>query len=187
MGGCFDTVLEGMNCLVLDGVFDGGQAALAMKLLDIHWFYYVCIMVYFALTSLTIMNMLIGVVCEIVTRVAHAEAEVRGTLALRQSILEVLSTLDSDQSGRISAEEFHDLFHNHDGLRMLHKAGIDVVGLLECSEYIFVTGDEVPFDDLVDEVMLFRCDNPLTVRDAVDLRLFVMREFDKLLDEKRTS
>merc|ERR1712113_813634 len=106
--------------------------------------------------------MLVGVVCEIITQVSHAEAEVRRLLELRQNILEVMSKHDSDQSGTITAEEFHDLFHNHGGMRMLHEAGIDVFALLECSEYIFSRGDEVPFDDLVDEIMLFRSDNMCT-------------------------
>merc|ERR1719277_1565411 len=64
--GCFDNVPTSMNCLLLSGIFSD-QADFVQKLLDADIMYYLLIMVYLILGSLVVMNMLIGVICEVVS------------------------------------------------------------------------------------------------------------------------
>jgi len=68
--GCFDNVPQAMNCLLLDGVF-ADQASFVTKLLDASLGYYVLVLTYLFLVTLTVMNLLIGVVCEVVETVAR--------------------------------------------------------------------------------------------------------------------
>jgi hypothetical protein len=180
LAGSFDSVPQAMVCLLLDGIFNS-QAGLIYKLLDIHWSYFVCIMVYESIACLTVMNMLLGVICNEITHVAKQETEARLLEKIRTRLHEILLHLDVDRDGMISIVEFGQLVSKTDVLREMHALGVDVFGLIECGDFIFLDkGYALPFDDFVEAVLRFRTSNVCTVKDTVDIRLSFIYEIRKL-------
>merc|ERR1719471_636896 len=72
--GCFETVPQAMICLMHQGVF-ADQAEFISSLLDVDWSYYALMVMYLVLATLTVLNLLIGLLCEIVRVVALVERE----------------------------------------------------------------------------------------------------------------
>merc|ERR1711865_1297671 len=68
--------------------------------------YYLLFILFVLIGSLTIMNMLIGIVCEVVSAVADAEKDANALLACEAHVSELAVWLDPDRSESISREEF---------------------------------------------------------------------------------
>jgi hypothetical protein len=184
--GCFETIPQAMNCLLLDGVFVD-QSALILKMLSANWFYYVLILFYLSLACLTVLNMLIGVVCEVVSEAARAEGEARLMLTSRQHLMEAMQELDSNNNGRVSLSEFRQLLEKPSVVRLLDDIGIDVFALVECGEHVFHKKTELDFDEFMAEVGQFRGGKTCTVKDAVDIRMFVLTELRKLEERLQSA
>lgn len=61
-----------------------------------------CLLLFLVLAAFTVLNMLIGVICEIVGSTTSEEKE----KVLKQRVVEVFATIDCDQSGSITRSEF---------------------------------------------------------------------------------
>lgn len=99
-----------MQILVFDDTFDLIRACMKKEVL-MGW---LCI-IYIIIGAFTILNMLIGVLCEVVANTTSEEKE----KIMRAKVNEAFSAMDEDGSGTISRKEFELL-----GLRMLEKIGI---------------------------------------------------------------
>mmetsp|Transcript_132339 Transcript_132339/g.423440 ORF Transcript_132339/g.423440 Transcript_132339/m.423440 type:complete len:609 (-) Transcript_132339:122-1948(-) len=62
--------------------------------------------VYYFISSMTLLNMLIGVLCAVIGETAKTEAEARSLWELRRTIKEAFDAVDSSKDGDISAEEW---------------------------------------------------------------------------------
>jgi hypothetical protein len=142
----------------------------------ISWFYYVCTLAYFAVACLTVMNMLIGVVCDVITTAARAESSARVLIGVNHKILEVLNELDDDQDGMISKSEFRVLMNHVEVIHALYEVDVDVEALVECGEVIFTKYEALTLDAFMAEITKFRCSNPCTLKDILDMRLFLHHE-----------
>merc|ERR1719471_368563 len=69
--GCFETVPQAMISLLHQGVF-ADQADFISGLLDVDWSYYALMVMYLIVATLTVLNLLIGLLCEIIRVVAQA-------------------------------------------------------------------------------------------------------------------
>merc|ERR1711879_900472 len=103
--GCFDTVPSSMVCLLHEGVFTE-QSEFLDKLLSADWVYYACMLVYLLLASLTVLNMLIGVLCEVVSVVAQVEREDMLVKDLNHKIHDIMNNFDLQPSATVSKEKF---------------------------------------------------------------------------------
>ncbi|OLQ09882.1 Voltage-dependent T-type calcium channel subunit alpha-1G [Symbiodinium microadriaticum] len=83
--GCYDGVLQSMNCLMLNVVFPEQQELMA-KMLELGPMTYLLGIFYLLVTGLTVMNMLIGVLVEVVSVVAQVDKEESAVKALRDKI-----------------------------------------------------------------------------------------------------
>merc|ERR1719162_852527 len=72
--GEFDSVAASMNTLLVQGIFADQEDTIA-KMLTLDWAYYFLFLLYMFLGSFTLMNMLIGVVCEIISETAAENRE----------------------------------------------------------------------------------------------------------------
>lgn len=188
--GCFDSVIESMNCLLLEGVFTE-QAEFIRKLLAADWKYYVLMIVYLLFVSLTVMNMLIAVLCEVVSVISQEDKEETVVKALKAKILEITQSLGiADGYNVISKEHFMNLTHNPDAIQALHNLGVDVIALVELSDFIFHNDKQIPLRQFVEVILQFRGSNAATVKDIVDMRKFVCYELldleERLLHRART-
>uniref|UniRef100_A0A7S1L2C6 Ion transport domain-containing protein n=1 Tax=Alexandrium catenella TaxID=2925 RepID=A0A7S1L2C6_ALECA len=178
--GCFNTVPEAMNCLLLEGVFTE-QAEFIRKLLAADWKYYVFMLVYLLFASLTVMNMLIAVLCEVVSVVAQVDKEENQLQELKSKIADLVSSLgvaDADQV--ITKDHLSRLTENAEAMRSLHEMGVDVLALVDLADFIFRENSILTLGDFMEVVLQFRGSNTATVKDVVDMRKFVTKELADL-------
>merc|ERR1712050_212633 len=128
------------------------------------------------------MNMLVGILCEVVSVVSAVEKEevlinyVKGEL---QDMIQAAG-LDTNGDNRISKAEFEQLLDNREAARALQEVGVDVVGLIDFTDFIFTGGRDMTFCDFMDMVLQLRGSNTATVKDIVDLRKMMSTQFDTL-------
>merc|ERR1719359_2222348 len=68
--GVFDDVLMSMNTLMLP-VFCGADSRLILQLLDFGWMYYFTFLTFLLVSNLTLLNMLIAILCDVVSTVSR--------------------------------------------------------------------------------------------------------------------
>lgn len=153
---------------VQDAVTDMGRQSLFLGAL---------FLVFILLAGITIMNMLIGVLCQVVNAVSSVEREqltvtfVRGKM---EKLLQDVGFLDDD---RISKFEFESMLQRPEAAAALAEVGVDVVGLVDFTDSIFHGDVELTFPEFMDIVLSFRGCNQATVKDIVDLRKSMLMEF----------
>eukprot|EP00929_Paragymnodinium_shiwhaense_P073086 TRINITY_DN37152_c0_g1_i1.p1 TRINITY_DN37152_c0_g1~~TRINITY_DN37152_c0_g1_i1.p1 ORF type:complete len:885 (+),score=229.80 TRINITY_DN37152_c0_g1_i1:215-2869(+) len=142
-------------------------------------------MFFILLTAILLMNMLIGVLCEMVSVVAAAEKEQLLGNYVGSKVHQVMALIDEDGGGTISREEFMMILDNADAMQAMAEAGVDVVGLVDFADFIFGEDDdydpsggsgeqvELTPGEFLDVIMQLRGSNNSTVKDVVDLRKFI--------------
>jgi voltage-gated sodium channel len=167
--GCFDNVPQAANCLLLNGVFSE-QREFIERMMGINMIYYVVTMVYLLLASTTVMNMLIGILCEVIAVTARVEQE---ELMLQNMTVGVTHFLPPPKHGEhmISKEDFCALVESPDAVESFEKDGIDVMSLVDCCHIIFKEKEEIPLPDFIESVLQFRSENKATVKDIVNMKV----------------
>jgi len=177
--GCFETVPQAMNCLLLNGVFSD-QSSLITQMLDIHWAYYVGILIYMTIGSLTVLNMLIGVMCDVISTVSQAETQAMTVQSLMKKITTVLQATDTDHDQVITSGEFKLLLQSAECMQALDQVNIEVPALVDFADFIFWDKSALTTNEFVDMLLQFRGDNIATVKDLVDIRRLVTTKMEAL-------
>jgi voltage-gated sodium channel len=176
----FTSVYRSMIYLLAEGIFDD-QSPIIYALLEIHWFYFVLIMIYIVLADLTLMNMVVGVVIRVVSSVADAESAAKDVVMVRDQLFAAMRKLDLNHNATISLREFQHAFDQPEMVHAMHELGIDVIALQQDEDVIFNEPNvEVGYEDVVMGLMKFRGTNVCTVKDVMDLRLHVKNECKQL-------
>merc|ERR1719384_2373543 len=93
---------------------------------------YVIMFYFFVLMSaFTIMNMLIGVLCEVVSAVAATEKEELLLSYVKGKVQKIVEEIDEDGDQSISRAEFEHILGNAQACRALQDVGVDVIGLVD--------------------------------------------------------
>eukprot|EP00927_Polykrikos_kofoidii_P019649 TRINITY_DN19214_c0_g3_i1.p1 TRINITY_DN19214_c0_g3~~TRINITY_DN19214_c0_g3_i1.p1 ORF type:complete len:786 (-),score=136.70 TRINITY_DN19214_c0_g3_i1:12-2300(-) len=180
--GCvvFPTVVQSMNTLLLGGTMPD-NAELINGVGDEHWAMRFLVMIYILLAGLTVMNMLVGVLCEVVSVVSAVERETLLLNFVKGQLQELLDCtgLDVNHDNLISKSEFQALIEKPEAARALQEVGVDVIGLVDFTDFIFKDGRELSFPDFMEVVLQLRGSNTATVKDIVDLRKLFIAEMAK--------
>jgi hypothetical protein len=157
----------------------------------------VILVVFVLLASLTLMNMLIGVLCEVIGVVSTVEKEEARTSLVKDHLLQVFSEsenlADATENTIISKHEFQDLLLNQSVSKVMRGVGVDPVGLIDFIDYIF-SGDfeskadhGLTFAKLVELICGLGGSNSATVKDVIDMRQVVVHQLANIEDmlEKR--
>merc|ERR1719399_2705170 len=101
----------------MDGTFMDSTGSLLKAMMELKPLpgYYSMVLVFMTfvlLSAMTVMNMLIGVLCQVVSEVADKEKEDAAIRLLKETLLKMLLLLDEDGSGDISYEELNAAFDN---------------------------------------------------------------------------
>eukprot|EP00928_Gymnodinium_smaydae_P022249 TRINITY_DN18745_c0_g1_i1.p1 TRINITY_DN18745_c0_g1~~TRINITY_DN18745_c0_g1_i1.p1 ORF type:complete len:716 (-),score=122.51 TRINITY_DN18745_c0_g1_i1:41-2188(-) len=172
----FPDVLSSIYTLLIHGIF---QDSLLQFTTELKPFPILALLFYaFVLVgSLTLMNMLIGVLCEVVSAVAATEQEEMLVTYVHEKLAEVMRLIDTDEGGTISKDEFMQIIENVDAVRCMLDVGVDVFALVDLVDYIFMDENqqelELDFAKFMDVVLQLRGTNHATVKDIVDLRKFI--------------
>merc|ERR1719410_2975872 len=137
------------------------------------------------LASLTVMNMLIGVICEVVSAVAACEKDSISFSYVAEKIRELLQDgADIDDDEQISREELMKMLDNKKALSILNDVGVDPADLVDLKDQIFedVNGEEkqLKYDEFMDLVLSLRGSNNATVKDMMTLRKYMKLLLQKI-------
>merc|ERR1712151_809138 len=140
------------------------------------------------------LNMLIGVLCEVVSEVAGKENEERSTIMASERMKGIAEDLDSDFNGKISYEEFSKIMERPEALHVLESVGVNPVAIVDFAELFFVEDGksiELPFEQFMEMVMNLRETNQAKVKDVMNtwmqIKMSTNRDIQKLQQALNTK
>merc|ERR1712083_147142 len=135
------------------------------------------------------LNMLVGILCEVVTTVSYVETE---GLTVQYFNLRIFETLLADnlidenetvQDAKITRTDYEKLLLRPKTAKMLEDVGVDAVGLVDFTDFLFKAGDEIKVSELTSLLLSLRGSNQACVKDVVDSRKCIINEIDARLKE----
>mmetsp|Transcript_54031 Transcript_54031/g.126173 ORF Transcript_54031/g.126173 Transcript_54031/m.126173 type:complete len:808 (-) Transcript_54031:80-2503(-) len=147
-------------------------------------------LLFILLSAFTVLNMLIGILCEVINKVSEAEKEEANIRYLKRHLMDIFECYDVNQDKSIGEKEFDLLLQNLEFREILSKFGTDIGDLQDIMNAVYNerAGTNVDFNELVGVVLRLKGGNNAQVTDIVDLRKFVKQVSDKvdcLLDPTR--
>mmetsp|Transcript_37206 Transcript_37206/g.71530 ORF Transcript_37206/g.71530 Transcript_37206/m.71530 type:complete len:670 (-) Transcript_37206:184-2193(-) len=183
----FSSVLETIHRLWLHGALMDNIQELTDSLEKEGFFMLVLFYIYLLLTALTMMNMLIGVICEVVSAVAATEKEALMLAHVRDQMRTIVATGDRNEDREISKTEFLELLQKKKAADILQDVGVDVIGLVDVADTIFEARPEdagedrnLSFAEFMNLVLDLRGSNTATLKDITDLRRHMNSRFSHL-------
>eukprot|EP00747_Dinoflagellata_sp_TGD_P135542 gnl/TRDRNA2_/TRDRNA2_175468_c5_seq35.p1 gnl/TRDRNA2_/TRDRNA2_175468_c5~~gnl/TRDRNA2_/TRDRNA2_175468_c5_seq35.p1 ORF type:complete len:762 (+),score=129.86 gnl/TRDRNA2_/TRDRNA2_175468_c5_seq35:82-2367(+) len=176
----FSSVPEAMHNLIIFATFLDN---LSDFIFDIKAESPICLIVawlYIALASLTVMNMLIGVLCEVISAVAAEENESAMVDKVNEQFGRIVEQLDDNCDGEISWEEFQGILEFPAALRALENMNVDAESLIEMAEdFFFEDGEpvQVSFGEFMNMMLDLRGGQSATVKDVMSLGKRVTGKF----------
>jgi len=169
----FGTLPRCMWTLLMDGTFMDSTGIILTRMLSrgqVNTHLAVGVFLVFVLLSaFTVMNMLIGVLCEVVTAVGKAEQDEAAVKMVKETILVQLKNCDADNNGHISKEELSQVMCDQDALGTLSSLNIDLKFLLETWSYLFSSDEvEVPMITVMEYMLMYRGDLNVRVEHLVN-------------------
>eukprot|EP00929_Paragymnodinium_shiwhaense_P033305 TRINITY_DN18312_c0_g3_i1.p1 TRINITY_DN18312_c0_g3~~TRINITY_DN18312_c0_g3_i1.p1 ORF type:complete len:803 (-),score=138.08 TRINITY_DN18312_c0_g3_i1:56-2464(-) len=184
----FHSVFRSMHTLWVYGALVDECSHLMTRLEAESWFCVGVFYLYILVAALTVMNMLIGVLCDVVGAVGEAEKE---ELALNYAknklgkIYTLIKGVDVDAqfdglNVTMCKADFVKMLDSTECCHVVNDLGVDVVGLVDFADIIFSHNihdteydRELTFAEFLDIVTQLRGSNTATVKDVVDIRKFV--------------
>jgi voltage-gated sodium channel len=180
----FKTIPESMYTLLIYGTFLDNLAAVMEDIRQVSFILATIFLIFIALSALMVMNMLIGVLCEVVSAVAATEKEQMRVEFVRTKMEKIVLALDEDGSGRISKDEFMKILTNQEAAFALQEVGVDPEGLVDFIDSIFEKDgqeiEDLDFPEFMDVVLDMRAENGATVKDVMKLTKVINRELRNL-------
>jgi uncharacterized membrane protein len=173
--GLFDNVPQSMNTLLLQ-VLCGPDTDFMRSLLAASWVHYIIELTYLFIALQTLMNMLIGTLCHVMSTVSEESNEAAFTTEVEHQLGRLATVLDQDQSGGISKEEFDVLINDPQMTSSFNDLGVDIVGVADFAKFIFEQCDEISYVDFGKLVGHFRGTKAATIKDVMDMRRYVTME-----------
>eukprot|EP00928_Gymnodinium_smaydae_P064265 TRINITY_DN47656_c0_g1_i1.p1 TRINITY_DN47656_c0_g1~~TRINITY_DN47656_c0_g1_i1.p1 ORF type:complete len:499 (+),score=102.74 TRINITY_DN47656_c0_g1_i1:149-1645(+) len=132
--------------------------------------------IFIGLAALTVMNMLIGVLCEVVSAVAEKEREEIQRANVVEQMFNIISSLDTNSNARICYREFAEIMQKPEALRALSDVGVNPVHIVDFAELFFFEDGhpiELSFEEFIEMVMELRESHIATVKDMLSLWMHV--------------
>jgi len=177
--GRFDNVPQSMNFLLIQ-VLCGFDSDFMSSLPAYGCFYY-CIWLSFLLVAqLTIMNMLIGILCDVVSGVSETAKEEAFVKEIESQLETLAAKLDPDGDRRVSREEFLNIMRDYNWIQALDATGVDVISFMEYASFVFEDDTDLSCDDFMRMIVQFRGDRVATVKELVSTRKYMTTLFESM-------
>jgi hypothetical protein len=153
-----------------------------------HYFMTFLFIVFVIMANLTILNMLIGVLCEVISRVGAYEKE-KSTVEFAKMELEMLfGEADLNETGGLEVNEFMTLLQNDEVKSILEGLEIDPHVLNDMasvifhgdSKYVRKTKGVLDFPGFLEVILEFRASQLARVTDLVEIRRAMVDENESL-------
>lgn len=179
-----DGTLMDSTGVVLAKLRDNGEFTSALAL--------IVFMAFILLSAMTVMNMLIGVLCEVVSTVAQNEKDEAAIRVMKESILVQLKRFDVNNNGCISMEELTDVMQDPQAREVLTSLEVDIGYLMELQLLLYSDKtSEVRIQTIMDLMLASRGDMPTSVahlvRSQAFIRWVVVTEVNRLQKSVETS
>jgi len=168
----FENIPAAMNTLLLRGILpEFAELMDDVAGSDFPWIWPI-LLSFILLASLTMMNMLVGVLVEVVYVLSAVEKESMLVSHVAQGLRHAMAHLQKDTSVDISHADFRHLLVQPEIASIVQEAGVDVVVLLDQSDIIFESlqqeggESEMSFEKFIDIVLNMRTTNGATVKDV---------------------
>jgi len=177
----FGTVGESMGNLLICSMFpDSFDLINELGLAGI--FIAICFIIFLLLGSVTVMNLLVGVVVEVVSVTAAVEKEKLDVDFVKNHLLRLIHENDSNADNSISGEEFENLLSEPSAVHILQGIGVDPVSLVDMADFIFEDQTSLSFGDFMEVVLQLRGQNQASVKDVLDLHKYIREEMEELAE-----
>lgn len=177
--GKFDNVPTATNFLLMQTLC-GFDTNYITSMVYIDPLSFLFLLTYQLLGSLTLMNMLTGVMVDVVGTTAQTEQEEQSLKMLKRDIADVVNLTDENHDQTVTAVEFAHMIQNPEAVRKLYEGGVNVLALVDYADFVFRDTAELSLEDFVETVLQFRGQSPATVKDVVDLRVCVSKEIARV-------
>jgi hypothetical protein len=170
--GKFETVPQSMNYLLIQ-LLCGFDSDFMISLVHEGILYYIVFLVFLLIASMTIMNMLIGILCDVVSSVSADEKESNFVKDIEVHLDALSAKIDPDGDRTVSKQEFVDMMRDCELVNALNECGVDVISFLEYAHFVFEDGGELKCEDFLELIVQFRGDRVATVKDLVNTRKYL--------------
>lgn len=164
----YKSVPFGMKTLLYETVVPD-NAVMLESMLEEAWYLPLIYVIFIGLSALTLMNMIIGLLCDVVSTVSAEELEAADIARMTEKLYDAIAAVDTDFDGIVSPAEVSCMLSNKSVVEALSRVGIDVVALVQELD-ILVDSDGLPFDDFVEVVLKFRSAQAATIGVVAGLR-----------------
>lgn len=164
----FSSVSHSMYSLAIHAVHLDDAAPFADDIKDESTSCFVVCAVYVGVASLTIMNLLIGILVEVIKSVAEKEREDLITAKVHATFYDIVRELDKDSNGMICWDEFKLLVQIPASQSALNSFDVDPGALFEIAQSEFHDkGGELKMTELIDMILNLRGDKQACLRDLM--------------------
>eukprot|EP00927_Polykrikos_kofoidii_P010951 TRINITY_DN14624_c0_g3_i2.p1 TRINITY_DN14624_c0_g3~~TRINITY_DN14624_c0_g3_i2.p1 ORF type:complete len:517 (+),score=61.71 TRINITY_DN14624_c0_g3_i2:165-1553(+) len=146
----------------------------------------VLLLTYIFLSSFTVLNMLIGVIVDVVGKTKSREKDRQRIRSLQCALFDILESHDGDDDGCINENEYDLLLKNPEAQSILRAHGVSMASLNVIKPIVFdqAKGDHLlRFSSFVNLIVRLRGSNATTVSDLVHLREYLKQRCDAM-DER---
>merc|ERR1719420_718569 len=126
-----------MYSLLMHATFFDNLSFFTDALREDMWPLLILTFIFICLSGLTVMNMLIGVLCEVVSAVAESERSDIRMETLCTKMREVMKLLDENKNGLICYQEFTNIIQNQSAITVLSEGGVDPLRIGDFAELFF--------------------------------------------------
>mmetsp|Transcript_67390 Transcript_67390/g.197026 ORF Transcript_67390/g.197026 Transcript_67390/m.197026 type:complete len:679 (-) Transcript_67390:178-2214(-) len=190
----FSSLAQSMFTLLVYGTFMDGPSAPLTSMIDAGTPTLFSLFLFFIiLSSFTVLNMLVGILFQVVADVSEAETLKNETYYLRYNLLDILECYDKDGDQTIGKEEFKVLMKNPEVHEILGKFGTDVQDLTTLADVLFedMTAEsdqgKLSFEELLQVVLRLRGARSASVTDIVQLREYLRQTMEALGKELKVG
>eukprot|EP00927_Polykrikos_kofoidii_P083341 TRINITY_DN8503_c0_g1_i8.p1 TRINITY_DN8503_c0_g1~~TRINITY_DN8503_c0_g1_i8.p1 ORF type:complete len:674 (-),score=90.20 TRINITY_DN8503_c0_g1_i8:27-2048(-) len=139
-------------------------------------------LIFVFLSSSTLLNVLIAVMCEVFSEVKHSEQSKLSLSFVEERLIALF-----DELGRkydcITKDDFILLLRSEEAIHILNDVGVDSTGLVDLVDIVFDStedGETLTFRNFMNVCWQFRGTKTATVKDLVEMRKFFQGRFDRL-------
>lgn len=138
----FGRLSYSMWTLLCTGTFMDDITQVSSAMLQVSWALTALFIIFVMLSSFTVLNMLVGLLCEVISAISALEKEKVIVQYVRGKLMGVLEMMDEDGNGTISRAEFITLLEKPEAVQALTDLGVDVPNLMTLSDHLFEAQNE---------------------------------------------
>lgn len=183
----FHTVPMAMLTLAVTGIFPD-QGDLLYLMGETGWQFAMIFVLFIVIATLTVANMLVGILCEVAYRVAGDEKD-RMNYDYVKAVMHTIikNEIDLDGDHMISKKEFLSILHNEAAMAALKSVNVHFPDLVDNADFIFTKLDpdgnfvdrQLNFNEFLQVVTDLRANNFATIKDITNLRKFIKETAEK--------